>query len=100
MLDKKLILFIILLLGLLFCSFLGGSRCMKEGFKNDTSTSDIAIRPQGNVYKKTDVSATSTTTNSLTPPNTQTLDTITNASFYGPNGGDARVVDVNDERLF
>jgi hypothetical protein len=101
--NTALILFIILLLGLMLCSFLGGHNCLKEGFTADNTTgangseiktatgvsgntASIAVGPQGNIYTATDVSGN---------VSTSSLDSINQNTFYGPNGGSAKVTNVN-----
>jgi hypothetical protein len=101
--NSILILFIILLLGLVLCSFLGGSNCLKEGFTTDSTsgpnggeiktatgvsgnTASIAVGPQGNIYTTSDVNGNASATS---------LDSIHQNTFYGPNGGSAQVTNVN-----
>lgn len=101
--NKALFLFIILLLGLVLCSFLGGANCLSEGFTTNTSTgpnggsittatgvygntASIAVGPQGNIYTVTDVCGNM---------NVNSLDNLHQNTFYGPNGGSAVVNNIN-----
>lgn len=101
--SKALFLFIILILGLVLCSFLGGKSCLKEGFTTDSTsgpngstikkatgvygnTAAIAVGPQGNVYTGTNVNGNIST---------NSLDNIHQNTFYGPDGGSAKVTNVN-----
>lgn len=103
MMNKALFLFIILLLGLVLCSFLGGANCLSEGFTTNTSTgpnggsittatgvygntASIAVGPQGNIYTVTDVCGNM---------NVNSLDNLHQNTFYGPNGGSAVVNNIN-----
>ena len=101
--NSILLLFIILLLALVLCSFLGGRNCLKEGFTVDSmsgpnggeiktatgvygNTASIAVGPQGNLY------TTSTVNGNVSA---SSLDSIHQNTFYGPNGGSAKVTNVN-----
>ena len=101
--NSILILFIILLLGLVLCSFLGGKNCLKEGFASDSTsgpnggeiktatgvygnTASIAVGPQGNIY---------TTSNVNGNVSASSLNSIHQNTFYGPNGGYAKVTNIN-----
>lgn len=87
--NKAGFLLMILLLSLVLCSFLGGN-CMQEGFVTGSNalvttgilgnTSAIATGPNGS----------GTTTD---------LDTVSNKTFYGANGGSAQVVNNNGNYL-
>lgn len=102
MINPALLLFIILLLGLVLCSFLGGRNCLKESFTADSSsgpngssiktvtgvsgnTASIAVGPQGNLYTTSNVNDVSSATS---------IDSIHKNTFYGPNGGSAKVTNV------
>jgi hypothetical protein len=103
MINSALFLFIILLLGLVLCSFLGGKNCLKEGMTTNTkkgqngaavktatgvsgNTAAIAVGPQGNVYTASNVNG---------DVNATSLDDINQYTFNGPNGGSAKVTNVN-----
>jgi hypothetical protein len=103
MFKSALFLFIILLLGLVLCSFLGGNNCLKEGFTTDTTsgpngasittatgvsgnTAAFAVGPQGNIYTASDVCGNITTSS---------LDSIHQNTFYSANGGSAKVTNIN-----
>jgi hypothetical protein len=103
MINAALFLFIILLLGLVLCSFLGGHNCLREGMTTDSTTgangatittatgvsgntASLAVGPQGNVYTATDISGN---------VNANSLDNIHQDTFYGPNGGSAKVTNIN-----
>lgn len=83
--NKALFLFIILLLGLISCSFLGGRNCMRrEGFKSDSSDSkDKGSKDNSKSTKDSDTSASDSSN-----------EDITQTSFYGPNGSTAKVTNV------
>ena len=100
--NTALLLFIILL-GLVLCSFLGGSNCLKEGFTTDSTTgpnggkikkatgvsgntASIAVGPQGNIYTTSNVNGNVSATS---------LDSIHQNTFYGPNGGSAKVTNIS-----
>jgi len=82
--TEALFLFLILLLGLVLCSFLGGN-CNKEGLQNNNDVSDSSTKT--NVKHKYDhynhYSGTST-------------ELANGATFYGPNGGSVVVTPGGD----
>ena len=101
--NSILLLFIILLLALVLCSFLGGRNCLKEGFTTDSTsgpngskiktatgvygnTASIAVGPQGNLYTMSDINGN---------VSASSLDSIHQNTFYGPNGGSAKVTNMN-----
>ena len=90
---KVLLLFIILILGLLLCSFLGGN-CLSEGFQTSSSSPNATI-----------ISSTG-----ITPVGIEVNDKVHTGSFdnynhytkesypsifYGPNGSTAKIVKIN-----
>jgi hypothetical protein len=88
---EALFLFLILLLGLVLCSFLGGN-CGKEGMTGNTSSSINADK-----NSRSNNSSSSNNSNSMTSSNNKfdnynhfsgTSTSLTNgATFYGANGG-------------
>ena len=89
--GELLMLFIILLLALILCSFLGGKRCL-EGMENETTTSETAT---------TGSASNSNTPYSNTYDNYNHYDGTSNPIlFYGPDGGTAKVIKTpNDNTL-
>jgi len=91
--NSLLLLFIILLLGLILCSVLGGKNCLNEGFDNHITTSSgvsgdtssIAIGPQGNLY----------TVSNSHKSKKMSLDDMHKYSFNGKNGGRAKIIKKN-----
>lgn len=102
--NKLLLLFIILLLGLVLCSFLGGN-CYTEGFT--TEISNITGVKSGKGATSVTSDETSTTpntdenvTSSSTPSTTYDNYNHYNQSsyptkYYGPNGTTATVINTN-----
>ena len=92
--GELLMLFVILLLGLILCSFLGGKRCL-EGMENETTATT------------TDSATTDSTTSNLDTPYSNTYDNYNHYDgtsnpilFYGPDGGTAKVIKTpNDNTL-
>ena len=108
--NKALFLFLILLFGLILCSFLGGN-CGREGFTTDTMTGDnggvvktitgeqgntitIAAGPNGNTASTSSNDASTTSTSDYDNYNHYTGDSQP-AIFYGPNGSSARIIQTN-----
>lgn len=91
--GELLILFVILLLGLILCSFLGGSGWI-EGMENNSS-SQVYYGPNG---ASAQVTTDSTGQNSLVITNsdgsttTYTTTDSSSTTYSGPNGGTAKVV--------
>ena len=91
--GELLILFVILLLGLILCSFLGGKGCI-EGMENNSS-SQTFYGPNGASAK---VQTDSNGQSSLVVTNSDGVTTTYNSSdassttYSGPNGGSAKVV--------
>lgn len=91
--GELLILFVILLLALILCSFLGGKGCV-EGMENNSS-SQVYYGPNG---ASAQVQTDSNGQNSLVITNsdgtTTTYNTTDSSSttYSGPNGGSAKVV--------
>ena len=94
--DGLLILFIILLLGLILCSFLGGKGCV-EGMENNSSLTFYG--PNGSSAK---VQTDSNGKNSLVITNkngtttTYTSSDASSTTYSGPNGGTAEVITETD----
>ena len=92
--GELLMLFVILLLGLILCSFLGGKRCL-EGMENETTATT------------TDSATTGSTTSNLDTPYSNSYDNYNHYDgtsnpilFYGPDGGTAKVIKTpNDNTL-
>jgi len=89
--DKKLLLFLILLFGLALCSVLGGYSCIKEGFDSDKSND--YNQPPSDPSNNPPPPPPSDPSNNPQPPPPPS--DITTKSFYGPNGGTAKVVYMN-----
>lgn len=87
--NKALFLFLILLFGLLLCSVLGG-RCYTEGFQTTTDSGNV---PVNSGVTTTDTSAT-TSANSYDNYDHYSGNAYP-TTFYGPNGGTARLVNAN-----
>jgi len=82
--NTALILFMIMLLGLLLCSFLGGAGCSKDGFSNYVSGADDTV------------GSSSDSTGGRFIENYDNYNHYTKESypsiFYGPNGETAKVI--------
>lgn len=112
--NKLLLLFIILLLGLILCSFLGGN-CYTEGFTTDVTTitgvrgnkAAVAVTSDGDVYTASkvngNVNASSYPSSSTTTtPSTTSYDNYNHydqtsypTKYYGPNGTTATIINSN-----
>jgi hypothetical protein len=94
--TEALILFLILLLGLVLCSFLGGN-CGKEGFEWGTSNSS-KNRFNGNSNSSTNGSSTSSNVNYDNYNHYQGSSTqlASGTTYYGENGGSV-VVNTNSD---
>lgn len=93
--GELLILFVILLLGLILCSFLGGKGCV-EGMENNSS-SQVFYGPNGaSAQVQTDSNGQNTlvVTNSDGDTSTYNFSSSDHSSttYSGPNGGSAKVV--------
>uniref|UniRef100_A0A6C0ETY9 Uncharacterized protein n=1 Tax=viral metagenome TaxID=1070528 RepID=A0A6C0ETY9_9ZZZZ len=90
--NKAIFLFIILLLGLILCSFLG--RYYSEGFTSSSSTT--ATEPNIGVTASSGTSAANNVANSY-----DNYDHYSGSAhpttFYGPNGGTAKLVNANGQ---
>jgi hypothetical protein len=107
---ELLILFVILLLGLILCSFLGGKGCI-EGMENNSSSSEFFYEPDGasaELQKKPNKGNITTnnnnTQNEISINNYDNYDHYNKKSyptiFYGPNGGTAKVIQTpNDNSI-
>ena len=103
---KVLLLFIILILGLLLCSFLGGN-CLSEGFQTSSSSpvatistatgvrgnTAVAVKGQNKTYTASNVNG-NVNANSFDNYNHYTGQSYP-STFYGPNGSTAKVVNTN-----
>jgi hypothetical protein len=94
--GELLILFVIILLALILCSFLGGKKC-KEGMENGSS-SQIYYGPNGTTAQiTTDSTGTSSLVITTTDGTTTTYNatnvssSVTTTTYTGPNGGTAVV---------
>ena len=112
--NKLLLLFIILLLGLILCSFLGGN-CYTEGFTTDVTTitgvkgnkAGVAVTSSGDVYTASNIngnvnassypsSSTSSTPSTTSYDNYNHYDqTSYPTKYYGPNGTTATIINTN-----
>lgn len=95
--GELLLLFVILLLGLILCSFLGGSGC-KEGLENNSS-SNIFTGPNGttaqiqtgsNGQNSLVITSSNGTTTTYTS-SSATSSSATSTTYIGPNGSTATV---------
>jgi hypothetical protein len=89
--TEALFLFLILLLGLVLCSFLGGN-CGNEGFTGDFSgTFTTKQTDKNNKNKTTSTNGASTSSNvsydNYNHFNGSSTQLASGTSFYGPNGG-------------
>ena len=91
--GELLILFVILLLGLILCSFLGGNGCL-EGMENNSS-SQVFYGPNGSSAQ---IQTNSDGQNSLVVNSsdgtsiTYSTDNNSSTTYSGPNGSNAKVV--------
>jgi len=103
--KEALFLFLILLLGLVLCSFLGGSNCTKEGYTNTNSTTTTDTYP--NISNQTKLKFKKDKYkykyehnhyNSYDNYNHYTgSSTLVNGTvFYGPNGATAEYIVASD----
>lgn len=93
--GELLILFVILLLGLILCSFLGGKGCV-EGMENNSS-SQVFYGPNGaSAQVQTDSNGQSTLVVTNSDGTTSTYNSsssdYSSTTYSGPNGGSAKVV--------
>jgi hypothetical protein len=90
--NGALFLFIILILGLLLCSFLGGN-CGKEGLENAViMDSGVSKDPSNNDTTTTDPSNNSNMYGSTNYDNYDHYSgTSSSTTYYGPNGGKATI---------
>ena len=89
--EKLLLLFVILLLGLILCSFLGGRGCSKEGFTSSTTSDPMLTRGSDGNFT---VHSSDTTTNMTTGPTQTSLSGGGWDMIIDPNTGD---VDAKDQ---
>ena len=93
--GELLILFVILLLGLILCSFLGGKGCV-EGMENNSSTSSQTFYgPNGaSAQVQTDSNGQSSLVVTRGDGVSTTYSSLDSSSttYSGPNGGSAKVV--------
>jgi hypothetical protein len=104
--TESLFLFLILLLGLVLCSFLGGN-CNKEGFHSNNSSSQNAPN-YNNIGPNNNVNGPNTNVSNRGPNNNNSFSSTQNydnynhfngsssqlssgTTFYGPNGGNIQV---------
>ena len=111
--NKLLLLFIILLLGLILCSFLGGN-CYNEGFKTNVNTitgvkgnkAAVAVTSSGDVYTASNVNGNVNTSShkkvDSSSPSTTSYDNYNHydqtsypTKYYGPNGTTATIINTN-----
>ena len=101
---KVLALFIILILGLLLCSFLGGN-CLSEGFQTSSSSpkksistttgvkgiTTVDIKGKNKNYTMSDVKHNDSSFDNYNHYTKESYPSI----FYGPNGSTAKIVKTN-----
>ena len=94
-----LFLFVILLLSLVLCSFLGGSNCSIEGYTSKTTSHSAGGKDTSSKSKKSSNTTSGTTStknnsydnyNHYSGSSTQSL--VNGTMFYGPNGATAEYV--------
>lgn len=95
--TQILFLFLILLLGLLFCSILGGN-CGKEGFEPKNTQLTGLDSPRDSVVYEDDIQTTTNTKkfDNYNHYNNSKSDLTTGMVFYGPNGGSVVVKTGSD----
>ena len=95
--NKAIFLFIILLLGLILCSFLG--RCYSEGFTSSSSTT--ATEPNIGVTATTSSYGSGNNAANNVANSYDNYDHYSGSAhpttFYGPNGGTAKLVNANGQ---
>jgi hypothetical protein len=99
--NKLLLLFIILLLGLILCSFLGGN-CYTEGFTTEISNIIGVKGSKGDAEPVVTSSDGTPTDNSSSPSSSTPYDNYNHyektsypTKYYGPNGTTATVINTN-----
>jgi hypothetical protein len=96
--NKLLLLFIILLLGLILCSFLGGN-CYTEGFTTDVTTITGVKGNKLTVASKDTSSGDISVDNSSSPTSYDNYNHYDQTSYptkyYGPNGTTATIINTN-----
>jgi hypothetical protein len=103
--NKLLLLFIILLLGLMLCSFLGGN-CYTEGFKKNDTTKNTGVSANTSSATMSSSSDNTDSSTSLTSPSTSPSTTSYDnynhynqtsypTKYYGPNGTTATIINTN-----
>jgi hypothetical protein len=112
--NKLLLLFIILLLGLILCSFLGGN-CYNEGFTTDITTitgvkgnkAGVAVTSSGDVYTASNINgnvnaSSYPSSSSSSSPSSTSYDNYNHynqtsypTKYYGPNGTTATIINTN-----
>jgi len=99
--NKLLLLFIILLLGLILCSFLGGN-CYTEGFKTEISSITGVKGNKGDAEPVVEPAGDTPTDNSSQPAPTTSYDNYNHydhtsypTKYYGPNGTTATIINTN-----
>ena len=90
--GELLILFIILLLAFILCSFLGGKECI-EGFNSVTNDSNNNLSNDSSNQSNYDTQSNYDNYNHYNKSSSPTI-------FYGPNGGTAKVIKtLNDNTI-
>ena len=99
--NKLLLLFIILLLGLILCSFLGGN-CYTEGFTTELSSITGVKGNKGDTEPVVASSSETPTDTSSPPPPSTPYDNYNHynqtsypTKYYGPNGTTATIINTN-----
>ena len=94
MMNKALFLFLILLFGLVLCSFLGGY-CRRDGFTNASTADDSSTNPATETVSTSDHPDTGSTESTNYDNYNHYSGSSHPAIFYGPNGATARVIQTN-----
>lgn len=92
--NTMLILFVIMLLGLILCSFLGGDNCcVKEGFGSNNSSSSNSNSNSNSNSKRNSNSDSNSSSNSNSYDNYNHYTGESYPSiFYSPNGATAKII--------
>ena len=96
--GELLILFVILLLGLILCSFLGGSGC-KEGMENSQvyygpNGASAQVQTDSNCQNSLVITTSDGTTSTYSTngsSNSDSSNSDSSTTYTGPNGGSAKI---------
>ena len=95
--NPLLLLFVIMLLGFILCSFLGGSRCSHEGFSNNDTTSSSSSKSSGKTGKSGKSSSSSSGSN-YDNYNHYTGESFPSV-FYDQDGGSAKIIQTDSGNI-